>query len=256
MVSVKLIGGLGNQMFQFAYGINLSLKFNTKLYLDTSFYNYQGDLKREFLLNKFNYPLNMNLLEIQHLPFIRLIDNFEYYDIKDDNYYLDGYWQSEKFFGNYSHIIRDIYYPSENIINKLYTKYSELKLNSASLHIRRTDYLNSQNIHPVQSINYYEDAINIIGDYDYLFIISDDINWCEQNLKFNNMIFVRNQEDIDDLYLMSLCKNNIIANSSFSWWGAWLNKHEDKKIIAPKKWFGKDFRYKTDNIIPQKWIQI
>jgi Glycosyl transferase family 11 len=108
----------------------------------------------------------------------------------------------------------------------------------------------------VQTIKYYEDAIDIIGDYEYLLVFSDDIKWCRENLKFNNMIFMETLTDIEDMWIMSLCKNNIIVNSSFSWWGAWLNKNKNKKVIAPSNWFGPRANINSSDIIPEKWIKI
>jgi hypothetical protein len=125
-----------------------------------------------------------------------------------------------------------------------------------SLHVRRTDYVTSNGYHPVQSIEYYKNAIDIIGDYDYIFVFSDDIQWCKDNLKFKNMVFMEGFSDIEDLHIMSLCQNNIIANSSFSWWGAWLNIHPEKKIIAPTNWFGEQANLNTSDMIPSDWIKI
>ena len=113
------------------------------------------------------------------------------------------------------------------ILNEASNSYSYDKLkntpfidnNTTSVHIRRTDYINSNGYHPVQTLDYDKNAIDEIGDYDYLFVFSDDIDWCRNNLKFKNMIFMTGFSDIEDLYLMSMCRNNIIANSSFSWWG-------------------------------------
>ena len=124
------------------------------------------------------------------------------------------------------------------------------------MHIRRTDYTTSNGYHPVQTVEYYKKALEIIGEYDKLFIFSDDIEWCRNNLKFDNMIFIEGNTDIEDLYLISLCKHNIIANSSFSWWGAWLNKNPNKKVIAPSKWFGDMANLNESDIVPEGWIRI
>jgi hypothetical protein len=100
----------------------------------------------------------------------------------------------------------------------------------------------------------YKDALDIIGYYDKLYILSDDIDWCKENLKFDNMVFVQNDSDVEDLWTMSLCKHNIIANSSFSWWGAWLNSNPDKIVVAPSKWFGTNLNLPIDDLLPKdKW---
>ena len=124
------------------------------------------------------------------------------------------------------------------------------------MHIRRTDYVTSNGYHPVQSLDYYQNAIDLIGDYDNLYIFSDDINWCKDNLKFKNMIFRYGNSDIEDLFLMSMCANNIIANSTFSWWAAWLNERPDKRVISPSKWLGEQTNLNTNDIIPLDWIKI
>ena len=140
-------------------------------------------------------------------------------------------------------------------MKKLKKKYP-IDENNISIHIRRTDYVTSNGYHPVQSIEYYKQAIEIIGDYDNIFVFSDDINWCKENLKFDNMIFVDGNDDVEDMWLMSICNHNVIANSSFSWWGAWLNNNPDKKVIAPNNWFGSQTNLNTNDLIPNTWIKI
>ena len=264
MIITKLQGGLANQIFQWAYARNLSIRYNTDLYLDTSFYNIQtGCTIREYSLDKFpNIKVNIidNTIYNNHIDskkqVISMNDYFKFKELNYNdsfNYYLNGYWQSEKYFIESSDIIRKELSPSEEILNKL-NKTPLIDGNSVSLHIRRTDYVTSNGYHPVQSIDYYNKGLEIIGDYDNIFVFSDDIEWCKNNLNFKNIIFMEGFSDIEDLWLMSLCKHNIIVNSSFSWWGAWLNNNLGKKIIAPKKWFGSNLN--TSDIIPNKWIKI
>ena len=256
MIISKIQGGLGNQMFQYAYGRHLSHKYNTKLYLDTRFYRgFQGNVVRTFLLDKFkNTEIDTNLDMIQNnYPIYGIVDDFNYKELNppvDCSYYLDGYWQSERYFQESEEIIRNDFSPI-NVPN-----VPLLDTNTVSIHIRRTDYVTSNGYHPVQSIDYYKNAIDLIGDYDNLFIFSDDIKWCRDNLNFKNMVFMDGLSELDDMFIMSMCKNNIIANSSFSWWGAWLNNNPDKKVIAPIKWFGEQANLNTSDIIPKKWIKI
>jgi hypothetical protein len=255
MIISKIQGGLGNQMFQYAHGRHLSKKYNTKLYLDSRFYKYQSH--RSFLLDKFNTDIDTNLDMITaNYPIQVVGDNFIFKELSnpiDCNYYLDGYWQSEKYFNDIRDIILEEFTPKENL------KLNEIPLldtNTVSIHVRRTDYITSNGYHPVQDIKYYEEALSIIGQYDYIFCFSDDIEWCKENLKFNNIVFMGPFSEIKDMFVMSLCKNNIIANSTFSWWAAWLNRNPDKKIIAPQKWFGDNVEIDTKNIIPESWIKI
>lgn len=256
MIISKIQGGIGNQMFQWAFGKSISLKYNKQYYVETSFYSKQ--ILRKFDLDKFSInPKNISEIKIQPSSnFIRIFDNFEFKEIPFDansNYYLDGYWQSEKYFKGIRNKILLDFSPNSEIVNQL----NEYILDKTiSLHIRRTDYVTSNGYHPVQTIEYYNKALEIIGEYDKLIIFSDDIEWCKYNLKFKNMVFCEIKNDLHQLWLMSLCKDNIIANSSFSWWGAWLNKNTNKKVIAPKLWFGQQTNINDSDIIPESWIKI
>jgi hypothetical protein len=259
MIITKIQGGLGNQMFQYAYGKHLSTKYNTDLKLDIRFYDYPATPKREFILNKFsntftNTDMNFSLTGQVY----KIDDDFNYKELTNplnDNYYLDGYWQSEKYFKESEFIISEDFKPNEETLSKL-LRTPFIDSNTISLHVRRGDYLNSNGYHPVQSIEYYKNAVGQIGEYDYIFIFSDDIKWCKENLNFKNIIFIEGFTDIEDLYLMSLCKHNIIANSTFSWWGAWLNSNPNKIVIAPKKWFGDRANLNESDIIPSNWIRL
>lgn len=262
MIISKLQGGLGNQLFQWAFGRNLSNINNVPLYLDSNFYrlSIQGVTKRAFSLDKFPY-LNYTLtdsLEDNGKQFLRFSEPSNFTNLNYNlnyNYYLEGYFQSEKYFIESSDLIKKDLRPSNENLDRLVTKYP-IDKNDISIHIRRTDYIASNGYHPVQSIEYYKQAIEIIGDYDNIFVFSDDINWCKENLKFDNMIFIDGNDDVEDLWIMSLCKNNVIANSSFSWWGAWLNNNKDKKVIAPSNWFGNHLGLNTSDIIPESWLII
>jgi len=260
MIISKIQGGLGNQMFQYAFARFLSSKHNVRFFLDTSFYkNNIGAVTRLFLLDKFpNTNINeFNPINLKY-PIQRIPDNFFFNKIEilpNMDYYLDGYWQSEKYFLEIREELRNEFSPPTNVLDKL-LKTISTNSNSVSIHIRRTDYVTSNGYHPVQTVEYYENALNIIGDYDNLFVFSDDIQWCKNNLNFKKMIFVESLSEIEDLWLMSLCKNNIIANSTFSWWGAWLNKNPNKKVVAPIKWFGSQTNLNTSDIIPEDWLKI
>jgi hypothetical protein len=252
----KLVGGLANQLFIWANARSLELS-GYKVSLDTSFYSQQDF--RKYSLNLFP---NIKVPEIfkgidNNKKFIQITDDFIYRNFEfneDFNYYLNGYWQSEKYFLDNEYIIREELAPNNATQFKLIEKYPDLLKESVSLHVRRTDYVNQPQNHPTQTIQYYKDALDIIGYYDKLYILSDDIDWCKENLKFDNMVFVQNDSDVEDLWTMSLCKHNIIANSSFSWWGAWLNSNPDKIVVAPSKWFGTNLNLPIDDLLPKdKW---
>ena len=128
--------------------------------------------------------------------------------------------------------------------------------NTCSVHVRRTDYLRLQQHHPVLSLEYYREAMNRFSGALFL-IFSDDIAWCKDNLKSDSMQFIEGENPITDMYLMSMCNNNIIANSSFSWWSAWMNNADDKKVVAPKTWFGPAYKdMNTWDLLPETWIKI
>lgn len=258
MIITRLMGGLGNQMFQYAYARHLSIKLNIPFFIETSFYdNQQGNgVIREFELHKFANTTRNNYEQIDNQGLFLQINEGINVDIVSNiyNYILNGYWQSENYFKESESLIKDDFAPTEKQLAKIIRP--ELDTNTISLHVRRTDFANTNGNHPIQEISYYKNAIAEIGDYDNLLIFSDDIEWCKENFTFDNMIFVEGQDDVEDLWLMSLCKNNIIANSSFSWWGAWLNNNPNKKVIAPNKWFCDENNINALEIIPKNWIKI
>lgn len=262
MIVVKLQGGLGNQLFQWSCGLSLSKKYKKDFYLDISFYgNQSGVTPRNFSLKEFSNldDTNLKIFNGNYDNFTRLLDNFVHQNIncnQKDNYYLDGFWQSEKYFIEIESIIKDCLKPNEIFFNK--TKdFDFSNKNYTSIHVRRGDYVRLQHYHPLQSIEYYKNSVDEIGNNDGLLIFSDDINWCRDNFNFPNMKFIEGYSDVENIWLMSLCKNNIIANSSFSWWGAWLNENKQKKIISPKIWFGERCGTITSSdIIPNNWIKI
>lgn len=256
MIISKIQGGLGNQIFQWAYGKFLSTKNKTNLHLDLSFFtNQYGNTNRNFELNLFP-KIDLPKSDITKKPFVYINDNFQFKNLNYDdqyNYYLNGFWQSEKYFIEVSDLIKDQLSPTED---QLITLKKNINPNSVSLHIRRSDYLTSNGFHPVQTLEYYKNAINKIGKYENLYVFSDDIDWCKNNLEFKNIVFVEGKTNIEDLWLMSLCDHNIIANSSFSWWGAWLNNNPNKMVIAPKLWFGQHVNINSGDIVPDEWIKL
>jgi hypothetical protein len=121
-----------------------------------------------------------------------------------------------------------------------------------SIHVRRGDYLHQQYHHPICSAEYYSQAIDLINENIPIVIFSDDINWCKENIKAD--FYIENNKNYEDLYLMTKAKHNIIANSSFSWWGAWLNKNPDKIVVAPGIWFGEGYLHlDLSDLIPEEW---
>ena len=288
----NIIGGLGNQMFQYAAGRARSLKLGVPLKLDTrDFSGYK--LHQGFELNRlFNCTAEIatdidlaktlgwqraklarrllrrsQLKKFRHKNYV-VEPHFNYWsDICQlkDNIYLDGYWQSDQYFIEVADKIRTeltFKLPFSLKNNEISTHISQV--NAVSLHVRRGDYANSPKTtatHGLCSLDYYRAAIEYVSAFvaqPEFFIFSDDIAWVKANLNINSpVIFVdhnTNQESYNDMRLMSLCKHNIIANSSFSWWGAWLNPNHSKIVIAPRQWFasGQDDR----DLIPEAWVRV
>jgi hypothetical protein len=290
ILTVNIIGGLGNQMFQYAFGYAVSKENNAKIKLELSGFDayylrdYALDLfnveenselksKYDFLLNKINSKHNSFLSKASSNSLRKLLrlTNF-YYQEKEEfvydkgvfnikkNTFFYGYWQNEKYFKKYRKDLLEIF-KLKDIHSK--TKEYQKKIvesESVSLHIRRGDYVNS--IHDTCNMKYYKNAvleILKINKHAHFFIFSDDMQWVENNLNFiNHKTLILLESDIPDheeMYLMSQCKSNIIANSSFSWWGAWLNQNSDKKVIAPKKWL-KSSVFNTNDLIPASWVRL
>lgn len=291
MIIVKLIGGLGNQMFQYAAGRALALRHQTDLRVDT--FELESDpegkfTKRHFELGIFeaniqraskeeigrfsNLGSNKIKRELQRrfpTVFNRLmaVEKGSPYHHEFTKYpkhtYLNGFWQSELYFKNVASQIRSDFKFNPTIIEGNKEMASKISsVNSVSLHIRRGDYVtntNAHSFHGLCSIDYYNEAVKLISEKENgieLFVFSDDIPWCKENLKYNFPIhFVETHNAHSDMYLMSLCKHNVIANSSFSWWGAWLNANPKKMVIAPKQWIA-DPSVNTKDVIPVSWIKL
>lgn len=281
-------GGLGNQMFQYATGLSVALKNNVKFEVDLQkMKNY--DL-RDFLLNKFNISAAVCSKDIskkfksnKYKEFIEMTMNRfgiyfgdKFYEKNEFYYdysiffmtkpYLKGYWQSFKYFESIRNVILeefslkgDLSKENSNTVNTINSKKE-----SVSLHIRRGDYVNNSKnnkLYNVVGLDYYSNAIEIVNKKfknPVFFIFSDDIDWVAENLKITGEVFYASSKKInkpeEELMLMSICKHNIIANSTFSWWGAWLNKNKNKIVIAPKLWMKGVLSSK--DLIPNTWLKI
>jgi hypothetical protein len=171
---------------------------------------------------------------------------------------LMGYFQSELYFADYADFIKRMFSPELRIHNEIVEKNLGTFEGRCSIHVRREDYLKYPEIHPFPGISYYEKAVEKMKaeGYHKFLIFSDDIDWCKENFRGEEYNFSeKNEKNYEDLILMSLCSSHIIANSTFSWWSAWLNKNPEKIVIAPQKWFGDKGPHAHD-IIPKNWIQI
>ena len=268
MIYYTLRGGLGNMMFGIATTHSLSLSHKTKAvftnlktqldYLNRET-NFNPKLKHSNEYMGLNFIGNMIFgvppknIKVYTYPF-----HYEEKVITEDDFHIDGFFQSEKYFKKHEDEIRELFKPTEDIIDVIKNRYSDLlKHKTTSIHIRRGDYVRNQNNHPTQPLQYYQKAIELTKDDTEKYIIfSDDIEWCKDVFIGDRFIYIDDEKDYIELYMMSLCKNNIISNSSFSWWGAWLNDNIDKKVVSPKKWFGPNIKHNTNDIIPESWIKI
>jgi hypothetical protein len=293
MVIVEIFGGLGNQMFQYALGRNLSLKLNTRLVFKYSINITRTDFDPKDIpsifnifdltgkVEKYKKPQNYFIKYIGYIknkfiniftPKFTVINESDFHFDKNillssNNCYLTGYWQSEKYFINIENLIREEFrIKKEMTLDNLEIAEKIKQTESVSIHLRGRDYITREiikKIHFTCDQSYYERSISLITENiktPHFFIFSDDPEWAKAFLKTNqSFTFVEgntwNKSNYEDLRLMSLCRHNIIANSSFSWWGAWLNENPDKIVIAPEKWFN-DPTKDTKDLIPESWIKI
>jgi len=279
-IRIKLTGGLGNQMFQFATGFATAKKNNVRLSLDLSYIN-QRQLFNGFELEKvFDIYSKVSFLNkglsFKSINFKEILNKIDitFYNFKEPHFhytsnildipkhsFLDGYWQSELYFKNYSKEIKKIFNFSNQLDKQNHLIANDIsKNNSISIHVRRGDFLlKRNNNHNIDLKDYYLKAIDksskCFKNPKY-FIFTDDPLWVTENfiLDYSYIIVDVNYgtKSFFDMYLMSLCKSNIIANSSFSWWSAWLNNNKDKIVYAPKDWFN-DKSICTDHLIPNSW---
>jgi Glycosyl transferase family 11 len=280
MIATRLMGGLGNQMFQYAAGRRLAIKRGVELVLDLSYLTNQprGDVPRHFELECFHIvgrrataPLDggrvQRLLRLgRSNAFRRLRERGVQYQPavveSPDNTLLIGYWQSEKYFKDEEAQIREDFAFAAVLSPEKRAVARAIGKNAVSVHVRRGDYLShaaANKFHGVLPLEYYERAAATIIEKTkdaHFFVISDDPAWCRSHIKLPGLTtFVGDAPGPghEDMQLMSLCRHHIIANSSFSWWGAWLNARDDKIVVAPRRWFTDESR-DTRDLVPESWI--
>lgn len=289
MIIVNIIGGLGNQLFQYAFGkyletstgdiikfgINTDLVANnfTTRSLDIEKFNVGLDTAsdseiREFVKFRTGYFWRIERKLTQIFPSF----NSHYVvqknahalikSIKNPAYY-DGYWQCYQYVDHVSNILKKEIVPSEDFFNKHADLLHDFKNeDSVAIHIRRGDYINikvNAELYEVCDFEYYDNAcILILEKYPKatFYIFTQDMEWVKEYFHGEHFKFMEGNSAIDDMLLMSFCKHNIIANSTFSWWSAWLNTFSDKIVIAPKKWYKGELNNSTDKLISPQWIRI
>lgn len=196
--------------------------------------------------NCFHFPPGVFVSKIKNTSTYEEL-SFHYSQISwKQNLDLHGYFQSEKYFKDFEAEIKRIF----KIKN-----HADFRSDVASIHVRRTDYLNFPNHHPCMTMQYYERAMELVGVNKFI-VFSDDMAWCKQHFLGNAFEFSEGNDTITDLAIQMNCAHNIIANSTYSWWAAWLNPNQHKKVIAPEKWFGPALSgHNTKDLIPDSWIK-
>lgn len=292
MIISRIIGGLGNQMFQYAVGRALSLARGQRFCLDVSEFSDYGLHQGFELMRVFDCVAEIAtqneldcVLGWQGLPHVRKLlarnglsvvrskkfvvePHFNYWpgilDVPNDCY-LMGYWQSEKYFKIVDFDLSFDFVFKRQLDGINYDLARSMSTcESVGLHVRRGDYVSNVNalaVHGVCSLDYYRRAIRYVSERlenPCFFVFSDDMDWVVENLKIDSPCyyvgFNRAENSYVDMQLMSLCRHNVIANSSFSWWAAWLNRNPEKIVVAPSKWFA-DGRSAVD-LVPSSWIVI
>jgi hypothetical protein len=289
MVVCHLQGGLGNQMFQYATGLALSKRVEQELFVDLSHYTIENgalnETPRSCELDLFNLKvpfISENQIrdirkELQHLPILKRLKRkvfsssklFQYNDntnaeqipLNFEHYYLHGYFHNETHFLSVKNELTNAFQPAEKF------PISNLSLvpDSVSVHIRRGDYISNTNAakhHGTCSLDYYNDAFDLVRSKisnPHFYFFSDDVEWCKINFKeMSSATFVENdnkKKSHEDLILMRSCEHQIIANSSYSWWAAWLNTNRKKIVVCPKKWTLQQVS-EFNTVVPSLWIQI
>jgi hypothetical protein len=290
MIITKLKGGLGNQMFQYACGRALSLRNKDQLKLDISGYERQGtDTPRSYSLSHFKIKettiatpgeISKIAFSIKDMLRRKLLRDFNIgwkknIILKKGDIYLDGFWQTEKYFSDVGDAIKKEFTLTNPlgknaaaIAEMISSEQSAQSTPSVSVHIRRGDVARDAATNPYFGCTppeYYSRALQYLAERIKnfrVFVFSDDIEWVTKNIAIpypttyvSSNDPARQIPDYEELALMSLCDHNIIANSSFSWWGAWLNPRMDKIVIAPKKWIQRGEKIHKDTV-PPSWIRL
>lgn len=287
MIVVRLNGGLGNQLFQYAAGRGLAARHDTELVLDDYWYSHTPGRDTPRMYELSNYPVNARRttpLEAfwcrlhggritRRLPFLprrwkhfseRSFAYQSEFSKLPDGVYLDGYWQSYKYFENVADVIRTELMPLQQMGEEDRAVAACMHTGvPISIHVRRGDYVSNPAAaqHGLCGLDYYRAAVQYLSQRisePHFFVFSDDPEWTKANLRLpGSARYVDHNAAafaFQDMRLMSLCKHNIVANSSFSWWGAWLNPDKEKLVICPRQWFAD--KRDTLSLTPREWVRL
>ena len=264
MISTVIRGGVGNQMFQIAAAYALALNNNDECAFDMNIKRtyhgvvhqgraascYFNSLYRNIKQLPADWKSKNKYIEPEGSPYAQI-------PYKED-LLLFGYFQSDKYFEGQYNAVRSLFTDSR-LIDLLWGEYRHILSDSVAIHVRRGDYIKFPDVHTILDISYYRKALEYLRkrtNIHNIVVFSDDIPWCREYFKEKNTTFIEREEDHEEMYLMSLCTHNIISNSTFSWWGAFLNINEDKIVVAPKRWFAPDCTHEWEKIYTKDMIII
>lgn len=258
------MGRLGNQMFQYAALKGLARNNGADItipYYQDAVDDGIGNMLRTELFDSFDLKVNVGLLNNGHAPVVQerhFHFDEELFRLCPDHVDIRGYFQTEKYFKHIEDEIREDFTFKDEILNPCKEMMEDVQ-DPVALHVRRTDYVTNSANHPPCSLEYYKKALSQFEAYRTVIVFSDDPAWCNEQELFSGEHFMISENDDNrvDLCLMTLCSDFIIANSSFSWWGAWLANRGT--VIAPKQWFGTDGYTKdhdTKDVVPDGWTRI
>ena len=249
-------GRLGNQMFQFSTLYSVAKQLNTSMFLPTE----STDDFRQWNLEKSNCSF-LDRKSFGNLYYRSITQKFSepYFHYSDltakDNTDFHGYFQSEKYFENYKTELQELFLPKTKSATCVHYERLMADNRSVSIHLRRGDYVGKSNYHTdLSSTSYYEDAIQLFAERNFV-VFSDDNEYAKLRFKhLPNVTFVEGTTPVEDIYLQSVCFGNIVANSSFSWWGAWLNQKLNTVVVAPRRWFGTDCKESAKDVFCKTWV--
>lgn len=262
MIYTQLLGGLGNIMFIVANTVSLAHDRKQKYLVSCDTQSCTKRPQEDLWMKTIFKDVKKTKKRPAYVKKLYRERTFRHHKIPStDHMAIHGYFQSAKNFNHNRELIVNLFTSYKTQITKqLGSKMPDTTLEIVSIHIRRGDYLKFPDVHLAQNISYYENAMKHFQDKKYFFIIfSMDFQWINQQPLFMNLenkMFMKGTSDIEDMYLMSMCDHNIIANSSFSWWGSYLGEQETRKVVAPKKWFNTKHMPEEDwqDIYCDKWI--
>ncbi len=284
MVIVKIWGGLGNQLFQYCFGRYLASKMGTEVKYDiqitnrlnsftqrdlaVSCFNIHLQVASEAEINAFKYFRSIQLARLerkiaQQFPSLlrrHIVEPnqprpFGAVPLRDDCYY-EGYWQSYRYLEGIEELVRQELTLKNDVASPARAMLEQIQAGtSVSIHVRRGDYLHNKYFYTCSPAYYQKAMAMFAGSGTRFFIFTDDESWCRQHFPNEDCTIVTGNEHFEDLYLMSQCRHHIIANSTFSWWAAWLTDRTEKRVVAPQNW---NRRYTEEKIelLPPKWIKI